>query len=303
MAPQANMPSKPQTSLRGLRTFCVAARHESFRAAGDELFITASAVSHQIKSLEEELGQRLFDRNSRELKLTHTGRSLYEEVNPLIEQLDSVAAIFRAGAPRSVIRISVQPFFASEYFVPRLSEFTEKHPEIDIHVGTSDESSEKHPADADLSIRLFREPPKDLISDLLFPLRMAPAGSPDFKKTLTVRKKKIVSDFPIIVHETRPKAWKRWATSSGIELPKSSKVTRLDSMIAVVRAAERGIGAALVPVPLADQWFRQKSIVRLFKDELVADVSYYLTCRTDRAGDESVRLLREWILENFAEQA
>ena len=62
--------AQPKLSLRGLRTFCVAARYESFRTAGEELFITASAVSHQIKSLEEELGEQLFDRNSRELSLT-----------------------------------------------------------------------------------------------------------------------------------------------------------------------------------------------------------------------------------------
>ncbi len=288
-------------SLRGLRTFCVAARHESFRAAGDELFITASAVSHQMKSLEEELGQRLFDRNSRELRLTEVGKSLFEDIRPLIERLDSVAAGYKAEGGRSEIRVSVQPFFASEYFVPRLSEFTARHPEIDIQVGTSDESSEKHPADADLSIRLFKQAPADMPSDLLFPLRMVPAGSSEFKKSLVVRKRKIVSEFPLIVHETRPKAWKHWSKASGIELPENTKVTRLDSMIAVVRAAERGIGAALVPVPLADQWFKQKTIVRLFRDEYVADVSYYLICRPDRADDESVSELRQWILENFAD--
>ncbi len=295
------MVGMPKISLRGLRTFCVAARYESFRTAGEELFITASAVSHQIKSLEEELGQQLFDRTSRELKLTETGCSLYEEVSPLIEQLNTVAAGYKKGGISSSIRISVQPFFASEYFVPRLSEFTAEHPNIDIQVGTSDETSEKHPSDADLSIRLFRTPPANMPSHLLFPLRMVPAGSPDFKKTMTVKSKKIVSDFPIIVHETRPKAWKQWAKASGIQLPKDSKVTRLDSMIAVVRAAERGIGAAMVPVPMADLWFKQGSIVRLFKQELVADVSYYLVCREDRAGDASVRLLSDWILQNFAD--
>ncbi len=288
-------------SLRGLRTFCVAARRESFRAAGEELFITASAVSHQIKALEEELGQRLFDRNSRELRLTDTGKSLFEEISPLIDQLDEVAASYKADATRTSIRVSVQPFFASEYFVPRLSNFTAKHPEIDIQVGSSDETSEKHPVDADLSIRLFKRAPADLPSDLLFALRMVPAGSQAFKKSLKVRKGRILSDFPLIVHETRPKAWNRWSKASGIELPDDSKVTRLDSMIAVVRAAERGIGAALVPVPLAEQWFRQKTIVRLFEDELVEDVSYFLTCRADRTNDAGVRLLREWILQTFTE--
>jgi len=294
------MISTPKISLRGLRTFCVAARYESFRTAGEELFITASAVSHQIKSLEEELGEQLFDRNSRDLSLTETGRSLYEDVSPLIEQLDSVAASYKKDAISSSIRISVQPFFASEYFIPRLREFTTEHPEIDIQVGTSDETAEKHPSDADLSIRLFRSPPADMPSNLLFPLRMVPAGSPEFKKAMTVKNKKIVSEFPVILHETQPKAWAQWATASGIELPKNTKIIRLDSMIAVVRAAQRGIGAALVPVPVGNLWFKEGSIVRLFKKEFVADVSYYLVCTEDRAEDESVLRLRDWILQNFA---
>jgi len=294
------MPAKANISLRGLRTFSIAARCGSFRKAGEELFITASAVSHQIKSLEDELGELLFDRNSRELSLTETGKSLYEDVSPLIEQLDTVAASYKKGGISSSIRISVQPFFASEYFVPRLSEFAAKHPEIDIQVGTSDESAEKHPADADLSIRLFRSPPPDMPSNLLFPLRMLPAGSPDFMKSMKVKNKKIVSDFPIIVHESQPKAWADWVKASGIQIPESTKVIRLDSMIAVVRAAQRGIGAALVPVPIGQLWFDEGSIVRLFNKELVADVSYYLVTKQERSSDRSVMLLRDWIVKNFA---
>ncbi len=294
------MINKPKVSLRGLRTFCVAARYESFRTAAEELFITPSAVSHQIKSLEEELGELLFDRTSRELSLTDSGRSLYRDVSPLIEQLDSVTARYKKGASVSSIRISVQPFFASEYFVPRLSEFTARHPEIDIQIGTSDESAEKHPPDSDLSIRLFRSAPSNMPYQMLFPLKVVPGGSPEFMQKMKVKNKKIVSEFPIIVHESHPKAWAQWASASGIRLPDNPRVIRLDSMIAVVRAAQQGIGAALVPVPIGNLWFDEGSIVRLFKKELVADASYYLVWTEDRAEDESIIRLRDWILENFS---
>lgn len=295
------MVSKSSTSLRGLRTFCAAARHESFQQAANELFITASAISHQMKALEQELGVQLFERGGRDLKLTAIGQAFFEDVGPLIEQLDSVVANYKQSGHRSSIRMSVQPFFASELFVPKLSEFTAEHPHIDIQVGTSDESEEKHPADADMSVRLFKTPPDGMSSNLLFPLRMVPAGSPAFRKTLRVKNGQITSNFPLIVHESRPKAWKHWAKASGIELPGDSKITRLDSMIAVVRAAERGIGAALVPVPLADQWFRGGSIVRLFEQELVADVSYFLVYSEERSKVPEIRLLRDWIVDNFAE--
>ncbi len=295
------MARKPRVSLRSLRTFCVAARHDSFSAAAEELFITPSAVSHQIKSLEQELDQILFERTSRELKLTEVGQGLYEEASPLIDGLQALTEKYAAKKKRPKIRISVQPFFASEFFVPKLSEFTKAHPEIDIEVGTSDESAEKHPADADLSIRLFKTPPDNLDSTLLFPLRMVPAGSKGFKKSLKVRGKTINSEFPIIVHATRPDAWKNWQKATGMKIPEDSKTTTLDSMIAVVRAAERGLGAAMVPVPIADQWFRQGTIVRLFPEPLTADVSYYLVSDKDKADDEAVRMLKDWIVETFAE--
>jgi LysR family glycine cleavage system transcriptional activator len=297
------MASKLNASLRGLRTFCIAARYESFRVAADELFITSSAVSHQIKGLEEELGVKLFERGSRELKLTETGAAMFAEINPLIEKLDVIVGNYREGGRRKSIRMSVQPFFASEYFIPRLSGFSAEHPDVDIQVETSDESSEKHPADADVSIRLFKSPPEGARSNLLFPLRMVAAGSKAFKKTIKLDGKTITSSFPLVVHETYPKAWKQWSKRTGIALPEDSKITRLGSMIAVVRAAERGLGAAMVPVPLAEQWFKQRTIVRLFDDELEADVSYYLVCREDRADDEEVRLLCDWILREFRDLA
>lgn len=288
-------------SLRGLRTFCVAARYESFRSAGEALFVTASAVSHQIKNLETELGQDLFDRSSGALALTAAGKSLFDAIDPLIGQLDSAVAAFRLDSPVSLIRISVQPFFASEYFVPRLAEFTSQHADIQIQVGTSDETSEKHPADADLSIRLFRTPPPDLESHRLFPLRMLPVGSPEFRERLVVRRKVVVSDFPLIVHDSQPEAWTQWSAAAGVTLPESGKVTSLDSMIAVMRAAEQGIGAALVPVPVSDQWLKQGSIVPLFKARLESEFSYYLVWKTERSDDPAVRTLRQWIVENFAQ--
>lgn len=292
------MKQKPNVSLRGLRTFCVAARLESFSAAGEELFITPSAVSHQIRSLEDELRERLFERNARDLKLTETGRALYDDVRPLIEQIErAVAAVKKV---RASIRMSVQPFFASEYFVPRLSDFTSRHPDIDIQVSASDESAENLPADADLSIRLHRKAPRGAESRLLFPLTLAPAGSRSLMEALKVSEGRIVSEFPMIVHETYPKAWQQWSEEAGIALPDKPRVTRLDSMIAVVRAAEQGIGAALVPVPIARQWFEQQTIFRLFDTDLVADVSYYLAWDEDSAAKPGVRPLLEWILDRFA---
>ncbi|HEX5787908.1 MAG TPA: LysR family transcriptional regulator [Woeseiaceae bacterium] len=286
-------------SLRGLRTFCVAAEHESFRDAADLLFITASAVSHQIRNLETELGKKLFERGSRNISLTSDGELLYNDVRPLIRQLDAVAMAHSAQRARSTLRISVQPFFASELFVPKLVEFRKLHPDLDIVVDTSDESAEKHPGNAHASIRVFRSPPSGLAHDELFPLRLIPAGSPEFYDSVKVRAGRIVSKFPIVVHESRPKAWKQWERVSGITLPRDTDVVRLDSMIAVARAAERGLGAALVPTQLSDRWFSSSSLVPLFDSELLTRDCYYFVCDETARHEQNVQILREWVLDSF----
>lgn len=288
-----------KSSLRGLRTFCAAAELGSFRAAAERLFITASAVSHQIRNLEDEFGLKLFDRTPRAISLTAEGRSLYEEVRPLIENLDDVTARFRRTDSRSILRISVQPFFASELFVPRLPDFRRQHPNIDIKVDTSDESAEKHPAEADVSIRLFKSPPKSLAADRLFSLSLAPVGSPEFQKSLQIRARKVVGPFATVVHETRPRAWQDWQAVSGISLPDDSTSIRLDSMIAVARAAQQGLGAALMPRQLSKRWIDSDALVPLFATELATDDAYYVVCREADRDADNVRVLRTWVLSQF----
>ncbi len=293
----------PRVSLRGLRTFCLAARHQSFRQAADALFVTASAVSHQIIRLEEEIGTPLFDRQPRAVALTPAGRSLYEELGPLIEDLDAAVSRHRSTALRETLRISVQPFFASELFVPALNEFTRRYPEVDLEVQTSDEASEKHPSRADVSIRIFKSAPRELKAMRLFSLKLVPAGSPEFKQRLRTKGKTVLTDFPRVVHESRPKAWDDWQSMTGVRFSEDSKLVRLDSMIAVARAAERGLGAALVPTQLSESWFSAGKLVKLFDDELETTDAYYLAYREDDAGRSTIRQFEEWALQEFVEAA
>lgn len=292
-----------RTSLRGLRTFCAAAEHGSFREAAESLYITASAVSHQIKNLEQELGEPLFERLTRSVELTDSGRSLYEDVRPLIQKIDNVTARHRRTVARSTLRISVQPFFASEKFVPGLAEFTQLHPDIDINVDTSDESGEKHPANANASIRVFEKPPRKLVCDKLFELRLVPAVSPGLRKKIQINEQEAIGEFARIVHERRPDAWHEWEKGSGITLPAATSYVRMDSMIAVARAAERGLGVALVPAQLSDSWFESGVLEKLHPYELCTNDAYYFVCRTEDKDNAAVKKFREWVLQKFDDAA
>ena len=293
--------STKKTSLRGLRIFCVAAKYCNYKLAAEELSVTASAVSHQIKSLEDELGLQLFARESRSLRLTDHGSQLYKDLEPAIANIDGVIAEVLSSAASRQLRISVQPFFASECFVPLLEDFTAKNPGIEIFVDTSDESAERHPASADASIRLFRQPPTQLEADRLLPLRLIPACSPDFLKRYKTGENGSFTPFPILVHSSRPEAWKIWARATGIDLPTATSVVRLDSMIAVARAAERGVGAALVPVPHSDNWFKYGALVPMFDAAADMPETYYLAYPQAKAKIPEVQALRTWVLDAFSD--
>ncbi|MEL7297392.1 MAG: LysR substrate-binding domain-containing protein [Pseudomonadota bacterium] len=295
-------PSHRKLSLRGLRTFCTAAETLNYRRAADLLHVTPSAVSHQIKRLETELDVVLFNREGKKLSLSKDGQVLLDEIGPLLTQIDEATERFFARHQRPQLRVSVQPFFASEWFIPKLKDFTEKHPELDIFVDTSDESLAYHPANADASIRLFDRIPDSLDAVPLFPLRLVGACSAELKASLDPAEPSIDPNISLIVHNTRPDAWQIWHKQRGIRMQPAQRLVQLDSMIAVLRAAERGLGIALVPLPLAQQWFESGAVVHFGDDEVVTSDIYHFVSDPAASNAESVNILRDWVIEHCLEQ-
>jgi LysR family glycine cleavage system transcriptional activator len=291
-----------QNSVRGLRTFCVAARCLSFKAAAEELCVTPSAVSHQIKGLEQQLQTRLFERRTREIALTELGATLFAQVEPLLSELDSVTARFmQRNGQRRVLRISLLPFFASEMFIPRLSAFADQNRAIDIRVETT-EAGASHASASDASILLLQSRPVEagMIAHPLFPLRLAPACSPQLARELKLGDPRALLGATLIVHKGRPHAWQDWFASMSISLDRTPKVIHLDSMFAVARAAERGLGVALVPIPLSGTWFNSGALVRPCIGELETTDRYYFVHRADAEKNPDVLALRDWVIATFA---
>lgn len=290
-----------QSPIRGLRTFCVAARRLSFKAAAEELCVTPSAVSHQIKGLEERLQAALFERRTREVALTDLGATLFSQIEPLLTELDNVTARFlRRNGRRRVLRITLLPFFASETFIPRLSAFADLHRAVDIRVETT-EAGASHPVGSDASILLLPARPTDVIAHPLFALRLAPACSPQLARELELGDPRALLGATLIVHKSRPHAWQGWFASMSIALERPPKVIHLDSMFAVARAAERGLGIALVPIPLSGTWFNSGALIRPCIGELETTDRYYFVYRADAADNPDVLALRDWVVATFAE--
>ncbi len=285
---------------KSLRAFCLAARHRSFKTAADELFLTPSAVSHQMKELEDALGVRLFERKTRALELTAAGHALLEEVGPLLEAIDrSLARIARRNR-RSVLRLLLPPFFASELFVPRIAGFCEAHPHIDIQVDTHDPRPSAHPPGVDVSVLLSDTVPQGLKTWRLFSLSLVAACAREHAAAAARLGSNVFREMSLIVHRSRPSAWSSWAREVGLEEPEPRSVIELDTMLAVVRAAERGAGIALVPEALCGARFQSGLLVRLFPVELATLDTYFLAARTKDTERPEVAAFSRWMLDHCA---
>jgi LysR family transcriptional regulator, glycine cleavage system transcriptional activator len=285
--------------LRNLRAFCTAARHRSFKLAADELCLTPSAVSHQMKELEGALGTRLFERKTRALELTITGHHLLEEAEPLLEALDRMLTQVARRNGRQTLRLRMPALFASELFIPRLAGFCAAHPLIDVQLDTRDPRPISHPLTADASVLLADAPPKGLKSVRLLAAPLAAVCAGEHAAAVARLGRAVFATLPLIIDRTRPFAWDSWAEEAGLETPEPRQVIELDTMSAVVRAAERGLGIALVPAALCESWIRSGALVRVFAVELATRDAYYLVSRPKDADKPQVKAITRWTLAQF----
>jgi LysR family glycine cleavage system transcriptional activator len=287
-------------SLKFLKTFQVAAKLSSFKAAAEELYVTPSAVSHQIKALEEQLGVALFERGARgvrTLTLTDAGAHYLEHINDIFSKLESVTEQLQVRYGRTIIRLNVPPFFANEMLLPRLASFSQAREETDIRIETTYSAPKTHPPEADLSIVVGAGPWGELVVHELFAQSFIAACSPAFRRDHPITEYTDLNGKTLIVHEERRDAWERWATGLGLEPIKPNRLVRLDTMSAVVLAAEQGVGAALVPARLSADRFSAGGLVRLFDAELTTNESYVLLHRPEDRERQDLQELVEWILK------
>ena len=286
-------------SLKFLKTFQVAAKLQSFKAAAKELFVTPSAISHQIKALEEQLGVALFERGVRKLTLTDAGTHYLEHVDDMIAKLESITERLRARYGRSIIRLHVPSFFANELLLPRLASFSRAREGTDICIETTFPAPNAHSPEADLSIVVGTGPWEGLTAHELFSQSFIAACSPEFLLDNPIDTYADLNGKTLLQHEERPDAWERWALGLGISPIKPNRLIRLDNMSAVVLAAEQGVGVALVASRLSADRFVAGGLVKLFEAELTTNESYVLLHRTKDQAREELQEFTQWILSEF----
>jgi LysR family transcriptional regulator, glycine cleavage system transcriptional activator len=287
-------------SLKFLKTFQLAASRLSFKSASEELFITPSAVSHQIKTLEEQLGVVLFDRGAHSLTLTEAGRNYLQHVDALFARLEIATEQLRARFGRGVVRLCITPFFATEMLLPKLSALLAAQPDTDIHINTV-QALQSHPAGADVSIVVNAIPDEGLACYKLFSQAFVPACSPKLLARDPIRTVADLNRHTLLVHDARHDGWDRWAEVLGTAL-RPKNVIRFDTMSAAAQAAEHGVGVALVSARLGNERFQQGSLVKLFETELNTGESYFLLLRPEDAVRPAIQALTQWLLGEFTSE-
>ncbi|GGP61484.1 transcriptional regulator GcvA [Shewanella algicola] len=290
------------TSMRGLRCFCVAAECLSFKETAKKLYLTPSAVSHQIKQLEEALNQQLFIRQTRSIALTEVGSRFYQAIEPVMQQLVNTVSEFNQSDRMLEISISMPEFFASELFMPKLIGWSSKYPNINLKLETIKSRTDtiKH---TDVSIMLSGK--QQTTNDIydLFPITYIPACNPQLHSELASQGFNALTKVPLILHKARPYAWHQWAESVGLDGFQPKQIIQLDSMFSVARAAEQGLGVALIPLPISQAWFDNKTLIPLFRHPLFSHDRYYLVRHTNEQQGPEVQLLIDWILKSFHDES
>ena len=170
--------SKRLPPLNALRVFDAAARHLSFTKAAEELFVTQAAVSHQIKSLEDFLGLKLFRRRNRSLLLTEEGQSYYLDIKEIFTALNDATRKLQARSAKGALTVSLPPSFAIQWLVPRLSGFNSAYPGIDVRIQAVDREEDKLADDVDVAIFYGRGNWPGLRAERLYAEYLLPACSP-----------------------------------------------------------------------------------------------------------------------------
>ena len=293
--------------LKALKVFEVSARLGSFARAAQELCVTQTAVSHQIKVLEEFVGGTLFERLPNGLMLTALGHTIRPGITAGFERFEAALALLPRGQPRGTetLVISALPSFTQEWLMPRLCQFRDLRPDIDIMVRTDYKMVDLFDSDVDVAIRFSRADfHRDLTADLLSTEKVVPVCSraildrePGTYSIQDVPKFRLLNSSVRMVHEPWM-SWELWLEEAGLEHGDFTTGPCFSDPLLILRAAIAGKGLVLGRSMLVRDHLRAGRLVVPFDNwEKPIFASYFVVSTTANAQRDSVAALRAWLLD------
>jgi LysR family transcriptional regulator, glycine cleavage system transcriptional activator len=293
-------------SLNGLRAFEAAARHLSFTNAASELNVTQTAISHQIRRLEEELGIRLFVRQNRALALTPEAKEYLPGIRAAFNDLRLATDRLLRRDDDHALTISTLASLAAKWLLPRLSAFQEAHPGIDVRITTSTGLVDFRSGDVDAAIRYGRGNWAGLRADWLMADEMFPVCSPALLQgDKPLRCPEDLANFTLL-HSSGgyDDDWRLWLTAAGLpaDISKQPGLT-FDLILMTVQAAIDGIGVAMGRTSYVQADIAKGRLVAPFKIALPTDAGFYLVSPEAKADPPKLRAFRQWLIASAQTKA
>ncbi|WP_413728794.1 transcriptional regulator GcvA [Sodalis sp. RH19] len=286
-----------------LRAFEVATRHATFTAAADELHITQSAVSHQLKHLEEIWGLSLFQRG-KSLSLTPAGAALAPIVREFFMHLEATLSDLREQKGRVRLRLSTTYSFALKWLLPRLPDLSQRHPEILVTLETTDKAINFSSAESDVAIRFGTGNYPGLYSEFMFREQIFPVASPDLLHRFGAPHEPAeLLRYPLLTRDGAdlvPK-WALWLQQAGVGISALRESVRFADTNMTVQAALLGQGIALARSGHVETELRDGSLVRLFDIPFPSPVAYYFVCPKAVESQPHIVSFRHWLMAQSAQ--
>lgn len=287
-------------SLELIRSFEAAARHLSFTKAAEELFVTQSAVSRSIKALEDHLGVPLFQRRHRALLLTEAGQTLYRAASEAIQRLREAHRKLRQNDAGRMVTVTTTFSFASMWLIPRLPEFRERHPDIEIRLAADNRLSNLEREDIDVAIRYCAPNAVPPGTTRLFGEHVFPVCSPALLRKQPLRKPQDLSRH-VLLHLDDPEGlwpWLQWTV--WFEVVRLTDVTpagvlRFSQYDHLVQAAIDGQGVALGRSPLVQRLIKQGKLVAPLEGSSTTSRAYFALATPAALTRPPVQRFLDWL--------
>ena len=290
--------------LNALKAFETAARHLSFTKAAEEMFVTQAAISHQIKALEDNLGLKLFMRKNRSLLLTEEGQSYFLDIKEIFLQLHEATEKLLARGAKGSLTVSLQPSFAIQWLVPRLSLFSEEHSDIDVRIKAVDSDEGSLTDDVDVAIYYGRGSWRNLHADKLHTEYLLPVCSPLLLNSSKPLQEPTDLQYHNLLHDGSRRAWKAWFTTQNFKHFNVNQGPIFSHSSMVLQAAIHGQGVALAHNVLARPDINSGRLIVPFNHVLISKDAYYLVCRESQTELGKITAFRQWMTQMVeAEQA
>lgn len=282
--------------LNALRTFEAGAKHLNFTRAADELAVTPTAVSHQIRQLEDWFGVPLFQRGRRQLSLSEAGAQLYPVVTEAFERIAEASRRIRDLPERPVLTVSVTPTFGSRWLAARLGRFWIDHPEIDLRIHHSVHLVDLGRDDVDLAIRWGRGSWPGTVSERLMDAVAVPMCSPALLEGEHPLREPGDLRHHVLLHEKDRQEWTEWLIAAGLDDSAGRRGPVIDDPNSLVRAAVAGHGVFLGAVAMMSAELDCGALVTPFARGDGPEPSYFLVYREEALRAPCARAFREFIL-------